>query len=94
MVDAQLSRDGTSLTPTDTMVGTTFTYTIQLDSFGRDDIGNYTCMATVTPRQPSTYLTESGEQSDTIRVTSGNYGAQIKMSPFFVLSTIINGSHL
>ena len=36
MVDVQLSRDGTPLTLTDpTVAGTTFTYTIQLDSFGR-----------------------------------------------------------
>ena len=85
MVDAQLSRDGTPLTLTGpTVAGTTFTYTIQLNSFGNDDIGNYTCTAMVRPQQPSTFLTESSEQSDTARVTSGNYGthAQIKMSSF------------
>ena len=86
MVDTQLSRDGTPLTPTDTMDDTTFTYTVQLDSFGNDDIGNYTCISIVRPRQPSTFLTESSEQSDTARVTSGNYGTQIKMPSFCIVN--------
>ena len=74
MVDAQLSRDGTPLTLTGpTVASTTFTYTIQLDSFGRSDSGNYTCTATIRPHPPSTFLTESGEQSDTARVTAGIY---------------------
>ena len=63
MVDAQLSRDETPLTLTGpTVTGTTFTYTTQLDSFGRNDSGNYTCSATVTRAQSSsTYLTGSGQ---------------------------------
>ena len=61
MVDTQLSRDGTTLPLTGPMVsGTTFTYTIQLNSFGRNDSGNYACSANVTLRQPSTYLTGVG----------------------------------
>ena len=72
MVDVQLSRDGTPLTLTGpTVAGTTFIYTIQLNSFGRSDSGSYTCTATVRPHPPSTFLTESGEQSDTVRVTTG-----------------------
>ena len=72
MVDAQLSRDGTPLTLTGpTVAGTTFTYTIQLNSFGRSDSGNYTCTATVRPQPPSTFLTESGEQSDTDELVIG-----------------------
>ena len=71
MVDAQLSRDGTPLTLTGpTVAGTTFTYTIQLDSFGRSDSGNYNCTATVRPHPPSIFLTESGEQFNTARVTT------------------------
>ena len=54
MVDAQLSRDETTLALTGpTVAGTIFTYTIQLDSFGRDDSGIYTCIATV--RQYTTF---------------------------------------
>ena len=62
MVDAQFSKDGTPLTLTGLAVtGTTFTYTIRLDSFDRRDAGNYTCTANVTPSSTSTYLTASGE---------------------------------
>ena len=72
MVDAQLSRDGTTLALTGpTVAGTTFTYTIQLDSFGRNDSGNYTCTATVRPQPTSTYLTGSGVLSNVTRVTTG-----------------------
>ena len=61
MVDAQLSRDGTTLDLTGpVMCHTTFTYTIQLNSFGRNDSGNYACAANVTLWQPSTYLTGMG----------------------------------
>ena len=70
MVDAQLSRDGTPLTLTGpTVAGTTFTYTIQLNSFGRTESGNYTCTATVS--SSSSFLTGSGSQSGTARVTVG-----------------------
>ena len=72
IVDAQLSQDGTPLVLTDpTVTGTTFTYTIQLDSFGRSDSGNYTCTATVRPLPTSTYLTGSSQDSSTIEVTAG-----------------------
>ena len=72
MVDAQLSRDGTPLTLTGpTVAGTTFTYTIQLDSFGRNDSGNYTCTATVRPHPNSTFLAGNDTLSDTVRITSG-----------------------
>ena len=58
IVDAQLSQDGTPLVLTGpTVTGTTFTYTIQLDSFGRSDSGNYICTATIRPQPTSTYLT-------------------------------------
>ena len=59
-VEAQLSRDGTPLTLTGpTVTGTTFTYTRQFESFGRNDSGNYTCMTTITPQPSSIYLTGS-----------------------------------
>ena len=71
MVDAQLSRDGTPLTLTGpTVAGTTFTYTIQLDSFGRNDSGNYNCTATVRPQIPSSYLINSVITSN-ITVSTG-----------------------
>ena len=64
MVDAQLSRDGTLLALSGpTVTGTTFTYTIQLDSFGRNDSGNYTCTATVRPQPTLAYLTGNSVMS-------------------------------
>ena len=73
VVDAQLSRpDGTPLALTGpTVTGTTFTYTAQLNSFGRNDSGNYTCTATVRPQPPSVYLNGTGELSSATRVTTG-----------------------
>ena len=56
-VSAQLSRDGTPLSlPDPVRAGTTFTYTIRLNSFSIADIGNYTCNATISPRSNATYL--------------------------------------
>ena len=73
MVDAQLSRDGTSLVLIGTTVtGTTFNYTTQLNSFGSADSGNYTCMATIRPQPTSTYLTGTGMVLHTARITTGN----------------------
>ena len=78
MVDAQLSRDGTPLTLTGpTVAGTIFTYTIQLDSFGRNDSGNYTCIATVRPHPHSTYIAPSNTLSHTVRVTTGKINLSI-----------------
>ena len=72
MVDAQLSRDGTPLALTDpTVTGTTFTYTTQLDSFGRSDSGNYTCTATITTLDPI-YSNASGVVvSYSVEITTG-----------------------
>ena len=71
MVDTQLSRDGTPLTLSGpTVAGTTFTYTIQLDSFEWSDSGNYTCTVTLRPRPPSPYLIASGTLLHTVRVLS------------------------
>ena len=72
MVEAQLSRNETAVTLTDPNVsGTTFTYTIQLGSFGRNDSGNYTCAATVRPQSTSMYLTGEAMLSNITSVTTG-----------------------
>ena len=72
MVDTQLSRDGTTLDLTGPMMsGTTFTYTIQLYSFGRNDSGNYTCTANVALQQPSTYLIGMGRGTAMSKVVTG-----------------------
>ena len=72
IVDAQLSRDGTPLTLTGpTVAGTTFTYTIQLDSFEKNGSGNYTCTATVRPQQSSTFLTGGSVLSNTVSIKAG-----------------------
>ena len=74
MVNIQLSRDGTPLSNPTVLpaTGTTFTYTARLNSFGRNDSGNYTCTATVRPQPTAAYLT-GGEmlQSDTIDIRAG-----------------------
>ena len=74
MVDVQVSRpDGTPLTLTGpTVTGTTFTYTTQLNSFGRSDSGNYSCNATVRPQPSSTYLTGISTMLDKARITTGS----------------------
>ena len=73
VVDAQLSRDGTPLALTGPIVtGTTFTYSTQLNSFGRSDFGNYTCRATVRPQPTSTYLIGVDVLSDTLSIKAGN----------------------
>ena len=72
MVDVQMSRDGTILTLTGpTVTDTTFTYTIQLDSFGRRDSGNYTCKTAVSLQQPSIYLTGIDVLSAMAKVITG-----------------------
>jgi hypothetical protein len=74
MVDAQLLRDGTPLTRIGPIVsGTTFTYTTQLNSFGRSNSGNYTCMANVRPKLTAVYLTGTSSGTNTTRITIGVY---------------------
>ena len=71
-VDTQLFRNGTSLPLTGpTVTGTTFTYTSQLNSFQRNDFGNYTCTATVRPHPTSTYLLGVDTLSDTLNIKAG-----------------------
>ena len=74
MVDAQLFRNGTTLPqigPVRPMYSTTFTYTIQLYSFGRNDSGNYACSANVTLLQPSTYLAGMGRRTAISEIVIG-----------------------
>ena len=61
MVSAVISRDRTPLNITSqSMSGTTFTFGTTVNSFSEEDIGNYSCTATVRP-QPSTFLTGTGQ---------------------------------
>ena len=73
MVEAQLSRNGTALAiASRSITGTTFTYTTQLNSFGRSDSGNYTCTATVRPQPTAVYLTGNEILSSSINIRAGN----------------------
>jgi hypothetical protein len=74
MVTAELTRpDGSVLVLSEPEIsGTNFTYTTRVNSFGDvdSDVGNYTCNATIRPRQPSsTFLTGMGQLvSDPIKL--------------------------
>ena len=72
-VDAQLSRDGTLLTLTGPIVtGTTLTYTRRFEPFGRNDSGNYTCLATLRPQSSLIYLTGNETLlSDSVSIKAG-----------------------
>ena len=69
-VNAQLSSDGTLLALTSPIVtaGTVFIYTTRLNSFQKSNFGNYTCTATVTPQQTSTYLVGVDVSSDMLNI--------------------------
>jgi hypothetical protein len=68
----ELSRDGTPLTLTGpTIGGTTFTYTTQLNSFGRSDSGVYTCRATVSAPPSNSFVSGGSSLSEALRVTTG-----------------------
>ena len=73
MVDVWMFKDETTLALTGpTMIGSTFTYTVKLDSFGRNDSGIYACTATVQPQPNSMYLTGIiPETMDTIPLSTG-----------------------
>ena len=71
MVEIQLSRDGV-LFDNPLATDITFTYTIQLNSFGRSDFGNYTCTATIRPLPTAVYLTGNETlQSNIINIRAG-----------------------
>ena len=75
-VDAQLYRDGAPLAlsgPT-VVTDTTLTYSTQLDLSVRNNSENYTCMATVRPRDELAYINASTNVSDVVTITStGTY---------------------
>ena len=74
IVDVQLSRDGAPIALSGPTVSrTTFIYTAQLNSFGRNDSGNYTCTATVRPQPALTFLTGMGRTFNTAKITTGIY---------------------
>ena len=49
--------------------GTTLTFTTVVNSFGRSDSGNYSCVATI--RSSSIYINGTLELSNEIQVTTG-----------------------
>ena len=74
MVSAQLFKDRVSmLTLTGpTITGTAFSFTRLFGSFDRSDSGNYTCGATVRPRQMEIYLIASEiSRSNISKITTG-----------------------
>ena len=50
---------------------TTYTSTVTVSSFGRDQSGNYTCTATVSSASPSPFITGNPAMSGTSRITVG-----------------------
>ena len=57
MVDAELFRDGTPMTLTrPTVTGTRFIFGAAVSCFNDNDVGNYTCTATVRPTESSSRL--------------------------------------
>ena len=62
---------------------TTYTSTVMVSSFGRDQSGEYTCTATVS--SASQFITDSSSLSDTSRITVG-------MLVMYNLGLIVYGS--
>lgn len=55
-VETQLFRDGIQVAlDGPTVVGTTYTYVAQLNSFGRSDYGNYNCTSVIWPHPSLTH---------------------------------------
>ena len=78
MVDVQfIMPNGTTLNLSHPeILGTTYTFTIQVTYLSDDDVGNYTCLATARRGPLSTYLTGTGELSGKteLRIGEMNYG--------------------
>ena len=71
MVSTQLTHpNGTMLSLSNTIRGTTFTYTTQLNSFGRSDSGNYKCTAGVRLQPIATFLMGSDSRTSTAKITT------------------------
>ena len=83
MMDVQLSRMGTDMRnlsdSNPTISGTMLTYSTVVNSFHRNDSGNYSCVATIRPHptlaQPSSfYLNGTGKSvSNQTQITTGNH---------------------
>ena len=70
-VDTLLYRDGTALAlsgPT-LVTDTTLTYSTSLDLSVRNIIENYTCMATVRPKEEIAYVNTNSNVSDALSIT-------------------------
>ncbi len=63
MVNASITKpDGTVLVLSNPKIeGTTYKLTTRVISFGDNDVGNYTCNATVRPSPSAVYLTGMGQ---------------------------------
>ena len=70
-VDVQLYRDGAplSLSGPTVVTDTTLTYSTQLDLSVRNNSENYTCTATVTPKDESAYI-DTVSESDVVAISS------------------------
>ena len=87
-MDAQLSRDGTTLALTGpTVTGTRFTYSFRMESFTSCDNGNYVCTATVSLRSPSPYVTGNvtmtGQAIIAVGKTKNYYGREKGRALYF-----------
>ena len=68
MVSAQLTHpNGTILSLSNTMTGTTFTYTTR---FERSDSGRYTCTATISPQPTAIYLSGTDSETSAVEITT------------------------
>ena len=65
--------DRATLELTDQVIsGTIFTYIAQLNYFSENNAGDYTCIATITPRSMSAFLAGTGVLSGKIQLKIGN----------------------
>jgi hypothetical protein len=75
MVNASITKpDGTVLVLSNPEIeSTTYLLTTQVNYFGDNDVGNYTCNATVRPVPSAVYLTGMGQLvSNPIKIVIGN----------------------
>ena len=83
--------DGFTTSNSEEVMGGTTTYTraVVVSSLGREQSGNYTCIATVSSTSP--FLTDSGSQSGTARVTVGKFE---HLNPETTMVLFISGVYL
>ena len=75
MVNASITKpDGTVVFLSNPEIeGTVYKLTTQVNSFGENDVGSYTCNATVRPSPSAIYLTGMGQlASNPIKIIIGN----------------------